>query len=65
VAPEKAEQLERLAGGHAVPFTRLGETGGPRMVFDTLFEITVGEARDLHESAIPHLLEPSAATATA
>jgi phosphoribosylformylglycinamidine synthase len=65
VAPEKAEQLEQLAGGHAVPFARLGETGGPRMVFDTLFEITVEEARDLHESAIPRLLEPSAATATA
>jgi phosphoribosylformylglycinamidine synthase len=56
VAPEKAAELEELAGARAVPIARLGETGGPRMVFDTLFEISVEEARAAHEGAIPRLL---------
>ncbi|MFN2545307.1 MAG: phosphoribosylformylglycinamidine synthase subunit PurL [Actinomycetota bacterium] len=55
-APENAERLEELAMARHVPFARLGETGGPRMVFDTLFEATVAEARDAYESAIPRLL---------
>jgi phosphoribosylformylglycinamidine synthase len=56
VAPEKVDAFEALAGEHRVPFTRLGETGGPRMVFDDLFETTVADARDLYEGSLPALL---------
>jgi phosphoribosylformylglycinamidine synthase subunit PurL len=56
VAPERAARFEDLAAALHVPFARLGETGGPRMVFDSLFELTVAEARAVHEGAIPRLL---------
>jgi phosphoribosylformylglycinamidine synthase subunit PurL len=63
VGPEKAESLEGLAAEHQVPIARLGETGGPGMVFDTLFEMPVEEARRVYESAIPSLLETKQAIA--
>jgi phosphoribosylformylglycinamidine synthase subunit PurL len=63
VGPEKAEALEGLAAEHQVPIARLGETGGPGMVFDTLFEMPVEEARRVYESAIPSLLERKEAIA--
>ncbi|MGH2660727.1 MAG: AIR synthase-related protein, partial [Actinomycetota bacterium] len=56
VTADRAEVLEELAAAHDVPCSRLGETGGPRMVFDTLFETTVEEARAAYEGAIPTLL---------
>src|SRR4051812_9966838 len=56
VPPERAAKFEDMAGALHVPFARLGETGGPRMVFDNLFELTVAEARAVHEEAIPRLL---------
>jgi phosphoribosylformylglycinamidine synthase len=56
VAPEKAESVEALASAHHVPLSRLGETGGPGMVFDSLLETSVEEARSAHEGAIPKLL---------
>ena len=56
VPPERASRFEDLAGALHVPFARMGETGGPRMVFDNLFELTVAEARAIHEDAIPRLL---------
>jgi phosphoribosylformylglycinamidine synthase len=56
VSPDRAGDLEALASAHRVPFSRIGETGGPRMVFDTLFETTVEEARAAYEEAIPKLL---------
>jgi len=56
VMPEKAEALEEVAAAHGVPFARIGETGGPRMVFDTLFETTVEEAHAVYEETIPKLL---------
>jgi phosphoribosylformylglycinamidine synthase II len=56
VAPEKAEAFEALAGDHRVPFARLGETGGPRMVFGDAFEMTLAEAREIHEGTFPRLL---------
>ena len=56
VAPEKAEAVEALASAHHLPTSRLGETGGPGMVFDSLLEITVEDARSAHEGAIPKLL---------
>jgi hypothetical protein len=39
-----------------VPFARIGETGGPRMVFDRIAEITVDEAAAVYEDAIPKLM---------
>jgi phosphoribosylformylglycinamidine synthase len=56
VEPEKAEAVEALASAHHLPLSRLGETGGPGMVFDSLLEITVEDARSVHEGAIPKLL---------
>jgi phosphoribosylformylglycinamidine (FGAM) synthase-like enzyme len=56
VDPSRAIELEDVASGLGVPLTRLGETGGPRIVFDGLFEMTVEEASALHENAIPMLL---------
>ncbi len=56
VRPGDADALEALCRDHRTPFARIGETGGPRMVFDALFELTVEEARATHEDAIPRLL---------
>jgi phosphoribosylformylglycinamidine (FGAM) synthase-like enzyme len=56
VLPQDAAAWEALAAEHEVPFTRLGETGGPRMVFAGAFELTVAEAREVYESALPTLL---------
>ncbi len=56
VDPPRAGELEAAAAGLGVPLARLGETGGPRVVFDGVFEMTVEEARAIHENAIPMLL---------
>jgi phosphoribosylformylglycinamidine synthase len=56
IAEAKADAFESLAGELGVPSARLGETGGPRMVFDSLFETTVEEAAAVHEASIPKLL---------
>jgi phosphoribosylformylglycinamidine synthase subunit PurL len=56
VDPSRAEALEGLAASHEVPFARLGETGGPRMVFGEEIELAVGRARAVYESAIPNLM---------
>ena len=55
-APEKAGRLEELAAALAVPIARLGETGGPRMVFDGVFETAVDEAAAAYEESLPKLL---------
>jgi phosphoribosylformylglycinamidine synthase len=52
----KVESLERLASELSVPATRIGETGGPRMVFDSVFETTVEEAAAVYDGALPGLL---------
>ena len=44
VAPERVEELADLAAARGVPFATVGETGGPRVVFDGLFETTVARA---------------------
>ncbi len=54
--PSTSRTLDGLAAAHGVPLTRLGETGGPRMAFDGLFETTVAELRAIHDAAIPRLL---------
>ena len=56
VAPEREVAFVALAASHGVPATRLGETGGPRVVFDDMLEATLDELRDVHETAIPRLL---------
>jgi phosphoribosylformylglycinamidine synthase len=56
VAPEREPAFQVLAGTHGVPVTRLGETGGPRIVFDGMVESTVAELREIHDTAIPRLL---------
>ncbi|HKZ76414.1 MAG TPA: phosphoribosylformylglycinamidine synthase subunit PurL, partial [Actinomycetota bacterium] len=39
VTPERAEALEELAAAHGVPCSRLGETGGPRIVVDGVLDL--------------------------
>jgi phosphoribosylformylglycinamidine synthase len=56
VDPSRANELEDAAAELGVPLSRLGETGGPRIVFDGVFEMPVEEARAIHENAIPMLL---------
>ena len=56
VAPERVEELADLAAARGVPFEAVGETGGPRVVFDGHFETTVQELRDIYEGAIPRML---------
>ncbi|MGH2637122.1 MAG: AIR synthase related protein, partial [Actinomycetota bacterium] len=55
-APERASELEDLAAAFRVPFSRLGETGGPRIVFDQVADVTLEDAAAAHEGAIPKLL---------
>jgi len=55
-SPERAHELEDLCAAHGVPCTRLGETGGPRLVFDGVFEIALAEAAAIYEEALPKLL---------
>jgi phosphoribosylformylglycinamidine synthase II len=52
----KADSLERLASELSVPATRIGETGGPRMVFDSMFETTVEEAAAVYDGALAGML---------
>jgi phosphoribosylformylglycinamidine synthase subunit PurL len=56
VAPLRTSAFEALAAEREVPFARLGETGGPRMVFGDSFELPVAQAREVYESAIPNLM---------
>jgi phosphoribosylformylglycinamidine synthase subunit PurL len=56
VRPEHAAALEEIVRRHEVPFARIGETGGPRLVFDDLFEIPVSETTEIYEGALPRLL---------
>jgi phosphoribosylformylglycinamidine synthase subunit PurL len=56
VAPARTAAFEDLAGRHEVPFARMGETGGPRMVFGDVFEVSVAEVRQVFESSLPNLM---------
>jgi phosphoribosylformylglycinamidine synthase len=56
IEADRATELEELADRCRVPCARLGETGGPRIVFDGLAELTVGECAAAFEDAIPKLL---------
>lgn len=56
VEPDRAAELEDRAAASALPLSRLGETGGPRLVFDGAFEIALEEAAAAYEDAIPKLM---------
>jgi phosphoribosylformylglycinamidine synthase len=56
VEPAHEDRLVELASAHGVASVRLGETGGPRVVADGLFDTTVAELRDAYERALPELL---------
>ncbi|MGZ8600195.1 MAG: phosphoribosylformylglycinamidine synthase subunit PurL [Actinomycetota bacterium] len=56
VTADRAAELEDLAARHRVPCSRLGETGGPRMVIDRVADVAVAEATAAYEDAIPKLL---------
>jgi phosphoribosylformylglycinamidine synthase len=56
VAPEREDAFEDLASRHQVPCRRIGETGGPRAVFEGILETTVERSRDVSEGAIPRLM---------
>ncbi|HZD18744.1 MAG TPA: AIR synthase related protein, partial [Actinomycetota bacterium] len=56
VTPDRAAELEDLAQASGVPAYRLGESGGPRLVFDGIFEIDVEDAASAYEATIPRLM---------
>jgi len=56
VAPECEQEVLELAVAYGVPAARLGESGGPRVVFAGLIETSVEELRTAFTSAIPRLL---------
>jgi phosphoribosylformylglycinamidine synthase len=56
VPPEAAEELQTLAGRTAVPATRLGATGGDRLVVPGLLDLPLSRLRDAYEGALPRAL---------
>jgi phosphoribosylformylglycinamidine synthase subunit PurL len=56
VRPERADALQALASARGVPCERLGETGGPSMMFAPHVEVSVAEARAVYEESIPKLM---------
>jgi phosphoribosylformylglycinamidine synthase len=58
--PEAAGDLEALAAKAVVPATRLGTTGGDRLVVPGVLDLPLSRLRDAHEAALPHALgEPA------
>src|SRR5699024_7057647 len=65
LAPERAEELTRLAGQHGVPVVRIGATGGSGI--DHAGELSIDGAvlRQAHEGKLPeHVPVARAAPAT-
>jgi phosphoribosylformylglycinamidine synthase subunit PurL len=54
--PEAAEDLEALAAEAGVPATRLGTTGGDRLVVPGLLDLPLPRLRAVYEGALPHAL---------
>jgi phosphoribosylformylglycinamidine synthase subunit PurL len=52
----RTDRLEELAAVLAVPFARIGETGGPRVVIDHILDTTVDRLTAVYEGALPALL---------
>ena len=58
--PETAEELQALAAQAGVPTTRLGTTGGDRLVVPGLLDLPLSRLRDAYEGALPRALgEPA------
>ena len=57
--PSAVPALEDLARRQGVPIERIGESGGPRMVFGEEIDVAVTEAAAAHEDAFPSLLRQS------
>jgi phosphoribosylformylglycinamidine synthase subunit PurL len=58
--PEAAEELETLAAATGVPVTRLGATGGDRLVVPGLLDLPLARLRATYEGALPTALgEPA------
>jgi phosphoribosylformylglycinamidine synthase II len=59
-APEAAAELAALAAAAGVPATRLGTTGGDRLVVPGLLDLPLTRLRDAYEGALPRALgEPA------
>jgi phosphoribosylformylglycinamidine synthase II len=56
VEPARADRLEELASAMGVAFASIGETGGPRVVIESMLETTVEDLTAVYERAIPALL---------
>ena len=58
VAPALGSEraLEELAAAHGVPCERVGTTGGGRLRFGDLFEVSLNDAIVVYESTIPRLM---------
>jgi phosphoribosylformylglycinamidine synthase len=56
VRPDDAPALEEHAAAFHVPFSRLGETGGPRIVLDHVADLALAEAAAVYEEALPKLM---------
>jgi phosphoribosylformylglycinamidine synthase len=60
VPPEAAQELAGLAAGAGVPATRLGATGGDRLVVPGVLDLPLSRLRDVYEAALPRALgEPA------
>jgi phosphoribosylformylglycinamidine synthase len=60
VPPEAAGDLTSSAAKAAVPATRLGATGGDRLVVGGVVDLPLSQLRDVYESALPRALgEPA------
>lgn len=55
-SPADAERLVALAEAHGVPIERIGETGGPSVMFEGMLETRVAFVTEVYETAIPKLL---------
>ena len=53
---ENEDAFVGLATRLGVPATRVGETGGPRVVIEGAIDVLVAELAETWESAIPRLL---------
>jgi phosphoribosylformylglycinamidine synthase subunit PurL len=58
--PEAAEDLEATAVRAGVPITRLGATGGDRLIVPGVLDLPLARLRDAYEGALPRALgEPA------
>jgi phosphoribosylformylglycinamidine synthase len=58
--PEAADELEAAATAAGVPATRLGATGGDRLIVPGVLDLPLAHLRDAYEGALPRALgEPA------